>query len=56
MHVSGLQDIGTAESLGRPTGLRKSFGGNYKPADIIEIVKKSGLRGRGGRPVSDGMK
>lgn len=28
----------------------------YKPADIIEIVKKSGLRGRGGAGFSAGMK
>ncbi len=55
MHVPNLQHINVYESLGGYGALRKALR-EYKPADVIEIVKKSGLRGRGGAGFSTGMK
>lgn len=55
MGVPNLQDIGVAESLGGYQGLAKTLR-EYKPAEVIDAVKKSGLRGRGGAGFPTGMK
>ncbi len=55
IHVPNLTDIGIYESLGGYQALRKSLR-EYTPAAVTEIVKKSGLRGRGGAGFPTGMK
>ncbi len=55
MHVENLQQIETYESLGGYTGLAKSLR-EYQPAEITDIVKRSGLRGRGGAGFPTGVK
>jgi NADH-quinone oxidoreductase subunit F len=55
MHVENLQQIETYESLGGYTGLAKALR-EYQPAEITDIVKRSGLRGRGGAGFPTGVK
>src|SRR2546428_6925369 len=45
--VPNAYDIDVYESRGGYAGLKKAIA-SYKPADLIELVKSSGLRGRGG--------
>ncbi len=55
MHIPNLHRLDVYESVGGYQALRKALR-EYKPADVTEIVKKSGLRGRGGAGFPTGMK
>src|SRR5262245_57278874 len=54
MHIPNLTSIDVYESAGGYQGLRKAL--TLQPAEITEIVKKSGLRGRGGAGFPTGVK
>jgi NADH-quinone oxidoreductase subunit F len=54
-HVANIQKLSVYESLGGYQGLAKALR-EYQPAEISDIVKKSGLRGRGGAGFPTGMK
>ncbi len=53
--VPNLTSIDVYESLGGYEGLRKALR-EFTPAQVIDTVKKSGLRGRGGAGFPTGMK
>ncbi len=55
MHVENLPQIETYESLGGYKGLAKALR-EYQPAEVTDIVKRSGLRGRGGAGFPTGVK
>ena len=55
LHVPNLTSIDVYESLGGYQGLRKALR-EHSPAQITDMVKKSGLRGRGGAGFPTGMK
>jgi len=55
MHVPRLQDIEVYESLGGYQALHKALT-ECKPVDVMDMVKRSGLRGRGGAGFPTGMK
>jgi NADH-quinone oxidoreductase subunit F len=55
MHLPDLQEIGVYESLGGYRALARALG-ELSPDDLIETVRKSGLRGRGGAGFPTGMK
>ena len=55
LHVADLQQIRVYESLGGYRGLAKALR-EYKPVEVIDIVKRSGLRGRGGAGFPTGAK
>jgi NADH-quinone oxidoreductase subunit F len=55
MHIPNLTDIGVYESVGGYQAIRKALA-QCSPADIIDSVKRSGLRGRGGAGFPTGVK
>src|SRR5262245_65609621 len=52
--VPNAYNVDVYESRGGYAGLKKALA-DYKPADLIELVKSSGLRGRGGAGVATGL-
>ena len=54
MHVENGHTLKVYQDMGGYVSLKKAFG--MAPADVIEEVKKSALRGRGGAGFPTGMK
>jgi NADH-quinone oxidoreductase subunit F len=55
LHIPNLTSIEVYESLGGYQGLRQTLR-EHSPEQVTEIVKRSGLRGRGGAGFPTGMK
>ncbi len=55
LHIPNLTNIEVYESLGGYQGLRQALR-EHSPEQVTEIVKRSGLRGRGGAGFPTGMK
>jgi NADH-quinone oxidoreductase subunit F len=53
-HIEGIRFLDTYRKHGGYNAMEKAF--KMPPADIVEEVKKSGLRGRGGAGFPTGMK
>jgi len=54
--VEGAHQLATYRKLGGYKGLEKTLKGGLTPATVVDEMKKSGLRGRGGAGFSTGMK
>lgn len=54
--IPGNDDIRTYEKNGGYEALKKVFSEKMTPGDVIDIVKSSGLRGRGGAGFPTGLK
>ena len=55
IHIPDLPRLDVYLSLGGYEGLKKALR-DYQPSDIVDMVKRSGLRGRGGAGFPTGMK
>jgi NADH-quinone oxidoreductase subunit F len=55
MHIPDLLSLDVSASVGGYQALRRTLK-ELKPADVTEMVKKSGLRGRGGAGFPTGLK
>src|SRR5438128_6377164 len=53
-HTENLEQLAVYERTGGYTGFKKAL--EMQPDELIELVKKSGLRGRGGAGFPTGMK